>query len=119
MRKLLIGLTAAIFLAGCTVKPETPAQDVYLAESDYAAALKVELAYSNLPRCGSGPKICSKVSIIKTLQKSDDVAWAAIQQAQIAVRDPNYGDSAAKTAILSATALTNAFVSITNTLEIK
>ncbi len=118
MKKLLILLPLAIL--ACT-KPESPAQSVYLVESDYAASLRVELAYSNLPRCGkpTSPKLCSQVSVIKKVQLADNLAWNAIKEAQVAVRTPGYGDNKVTTVVASATALTRAFVSITNTLEIK
>jgi hypothetical protein len=117
MKKLLFSIVM-LALAACAV-PESPAQTVYLVQADYAAALKVELAYSNLPRChapGSGP-ICSDVNVIQKLQHADDLAWIAIKQAQGAVRTPGYGDGKVITALASAKALTRAFVDITAKLK--
>ncbi len=118
MKKIFILIP--ILIMGCA-KPETPAQSIYLVESDYAAALRVELAYSGLPRCGkpNSPILCSDVNIIKKVQKSDDIAWFAIQDAQSAVRTQGYGNSATVTIVASATALTKAFSDITATLGVK
>jgi hypothetical protein len=116
MKKLILLLP--ILLMACTAKPETPAQSVFLAESDYAAGLKIELAYSNLPRCPKA-KLCSDVSIIKKVQIADNVAYVALKDAQAAVRTPGYGDSKITTVVASATALTKAFVDITQTLGVK
>ncbi len=109
-----------IILIACTT-PETPAQAVYVIESDYAIALKAENAYSSLPRCyeANSPKICSEISVIKNLQKSDDLAWIAIKNAQVAVRTNGFGDSKIATAVASAKALTSAFVEITSQLKVK
>lgn len=98
---LLLGISA------CTT-PKSPAQDVYLAESAYVVALKQELKY-----CGKStkPKICPQIRI------ADDMAWEAIKKAQVAVRDPNFGENKVKTAVASATALTNAFIAIAELLE--
>ncbi len=117
MKKLLLSVVM-LALAACAV-PESPAQTIYLVQSDYAAALKVELAYSNLPRCHlpAAPKICSDVEVIQKLQRADDLAWIAIKQAQTAVRTPGYGEGKVITALASAKALTRAFVDITAKLK--
>ncbi len=117
MKKLFLFLP--ILLMACTT-PDSPAQAVYAAEGSYAAALRLELAYSNLPRCfaSNSPKICSEVSVIKKVQTADNVAWSAIKNAQTAVRTPGYGDSKITTAVASAVALTNSFVEITNQLKV-
>lgn len=119
MKKLLIAVCLTS-LMGCTT-PDTPAQSVYLAEADYTAALRIEIAYSELPRCGkpTSPKLCSDVAIIKKVQKADDVAWIAIREAQTAVRTKGFGESKVTTATASAVALTKAFISITNGLGVK
>lgn len=109
-----------LFLMACTT-PETPAQAVFLAQSDYAVALRAEVAYSNLPRCSANKlvKLCSEVSVIKKLQKADNVAWAAIKQAQIAVRTPDFDQSKLVATVAVAKALTNSFVEITNELKVE
>ncbi len=118
MKKILLVLP--ILLMACT-KPDTPAQDVYAAESTYAGALRLELAYSDLPRCGkpSSPPLCSDQKVLKSVRTADDAAWEAIQQAQTAVRTPGYGDSKVTTVVASAQALTKAFVGVANQLKLK
>lgn len=119
MRSFLLAIPLML-LAACT-QPESPAQAVYLAQSNYAAALRAELAYSSLPRCGkpTSPKLCSDVDVIRKVQKADDVAWAAIGEAQDAVRTPGFGNNKITTIVATATSLTDAFVEITNTLGVK
>lgn len=113
----LLALTL-LLLTAC-VTPTTPSQTIYLAESNYAVALRLELAYSALPRCKVAEAPCSDVSVIKTVQKADDVAWSAIKNAQTAVRTPGFGDAKVTTAVASAQALTQAFLDITKTLGVK
>lgn len=118
MKKLFLFLPMLIM--ACTT-PQKPSQAVYAAQSSYAGALRAEIAYSNLPRCfGSNvPKLCSEVTIIKKLQKADDLAWSAIKEAQVAVRTPGYADSRVTTVVATAIALTRAFVEITDQLGVK
>ena len=118
--KKTLSLLAVVLLVGCTA-PQTPEQAVYLAQSDYAAALRVELAYSNLPRCGKpdSPKLCSDADIIRQLQKADDLAWIAIQEAQAAVRSPTFTEGKVGITVATARALTNAFIKITDKLGVK
>lgn len=119
MKKLFAILCASLVVA-CTT-PDSPAQAVYLAQSQYASALRLELAYSNLPRCGKpdSPKLCSDVNVIRKLQKADDLAWSAIKEAQTAVRTPNFGKDKITTIVSSATALTRLFVDATKQLGVK
>lgn len=117
MKKILVLLP--LLLIACT-SPETPQQAVYLAESQYSAALRVELAYSNLPRCNkTTSKLCSDAVVIKKARKADDIAWLALQEAETAVRTQGYGKSSITTAVASAKALVGAFVSITSNLKTK
>lgn len=118
--KKFLAILPIFFLISC-VTTEKSGQAVYMAQSDYAAALRIELAYSALPRCGklNSPKLCSDLNIIRKVQKADDVAWDALQEAQAAVRTPGFDDNRIVTAVASATALTKAFVRITDTLGIK
>lgn len=118
MKKLIVLLP--MLLMAC-VRPDSPAQAIFLAEGDYAAAVQAEVAYGNLPRCGKpdSPKVCSDVNIMKKLRKADDVAWAALTEAEIAVRTKGFGDSKITTTVATAVAFTKAFISITDTLEIK
>ncbi len=121
MKKLLIPLMF-VMLVACQTKPETPREIVLATKTAYAIALRTEVTYENLPRCSTvngNPKICSKVAIIKTLQKASNAAWTAIQEANSVVKNPAFEKSAVDAAILSATALTDAFVKITDPLEIQ
>lgn len=119
MKRFLVSLSVLLTVACAT--PETPAQAVYLAQSNYAAALKVEVAYSKLPRCGmsDSPMLCSDPAIVKKVKTASDIAWTSIKEAQVAVRTPGFAESKVTTVVASATALTNAFVEITNTLGVK
>lgn len=129
MRKILFLLP--LFLIACTPEPkktpesvflaETPDRIVYQTQGYYNAALVLENAYGNLPRCGkpTSPVLCSDLSIMKKIRKVDDAAYAAIKEAQIAVRTPGFNESKVTTFVTSATALTKAFSEIAATLPRK
>lgn len=116
MKKLLLLLP--VLLMACT-QPETPQIAVYRIQSDYAAALQTELAYEQLPRCKPERiiRLCSEVSVIRKIRQADDIAWSAIQEAQIAVRSPGFLESDRETALAIAQALTQSFLAIANVLE--
>lgn len=118
--KNLFACAITLVLLACTA-PETPAQTVYLVQSQYAAALKVEVAYSKLPRCGqpASPKLCSDAAIVSKVKKISDSTWSAIKEAQEAVRTPGFGEDKITTIVTSARSLTDAFVEVTKTLGVE
>ncbi len=123
MKKLLIALP--IFLMACTA-PASPQQAVYEAENAYVIALRLELVYDHLPRCGapsaantSNPLLCSTTATIQKVRKADNLAWDAIQNAETAVRTPGFSDSGVIAAVASATAITKEFTNIVATLGVK
>ncbi len=118
--KNILALLLLLFVAACST-PQDSAQTVYFLQGNYAIALRAEIAYDKLPRCGqaSSPKVCSDIAIVKRLRTADDVAWDAIQQVQVAVRTPGFGEDKLTTAIASATAAATSFVNITQTLGAK
>ena len=117
MKNILV-LAASFLLLACTA-PVTPAQTVYSIESQYATALKIELAYTRLPKCGTATVVCRDTELLKKVRKADDVAWDAIKNAQDAVRTPGFGDSQITTILASTKAVVKAFVDITSTLKVK
>lgn len=118
MKKLILLLP--ILLMACA-KPDTPAQDIYLVESDYAVALRLEVAYDGLPRCGlkTSPKLCSSLPVMQKVRQIDNVAWDAIRNAETAVRTKGFSDSNVATAVASAKALVKTYTDITQTLGVK
>lgn len=116
------GLTglALLALAGCGSSAPDPQQTVYALEGSYAAALAVEVAYHNLPKCiTGGPKICSDQAVMDNINKADAVAWTAIKAAENTVRTPGVSSSAATAAVVAAQQASAAFTSITATLKVK
>jgi len=111
---------AAISIAACAVTPQTPAQDVYAIQGDYAAALSVAVAYKQLPACGqpTSPVLCSDKAVVAKLQAADDAAYAALTAAQNIVRTPGAGLNA-QTAITAANQAVQALITITSTLGVK
>ena len=110
----LVGTTVA-----CQNAPD-PQQTVYALEGSYAAALAIEVAYHNLPRCvAGGPKICSDQAVMDNINKADAVAWTAIKAAEDTVRTPGVSSSAANAAIVSAQNASAAFTKIVATLKVK
>lgn len=125
MKKLLnlFVLSTFMLVSACTdgvmPAPKTPAQAIFQLESGYAAALKYELAYAQLPPCtGEVVQACSKIGVVRTVKRASDVAWTAIKTAQNVVRTPGYGSNTAVTALTSATEALNAYLEITNTLKL-
>ncbi len=112
MRYLIILLA----LAGCAT-PETPQQAVFAAKSGYATALTAAVAYKALSDCSRAPPPCSDYAVIVQLRKADDVAAAALDAAESAVRTPGFGESVIASAVGSAKAALAAFLSITSTLS--
>ena len=130
MKKIVIGLILALSLVGCAGLPgvlgkPTPAQVVYVAKTDYAAALTVAVAYKKLPLCVPAvegtPKqlLCSKAEVVLQLRKADDAADAALDAAESVVRTPGFGKDIVDSALASVKAATAALTSITATLGVK
>jgi hypothetical protein len=118
MKRIIATLFLAI-IAACTTAPKTPAQTVFLIESDYAAALTIAVQYKALPDCAIAQSvICSKLDVVAKIQKADDVAYPLLQAAQKVVRVEGAGANA-QTAVMAAQQAVAALTSITQTLQVK
>jgi len=116
MKRLFI--VALLALSACATAPQSPAQAVYAAHGNYAAALTVAVAYRRLPPCApSGPPLCSDKRIVADLQKADNVAFDALSAAQRVARAPGAGANV-QTAINAANQAIGAFSSITASLQV-
>ena len=110
----------ALVLSACSIMPQSPAQTVYVAKIDHAAALIPAVAYKHLPACSDAVKPpCSDIAVVGQLQMADDVADGALDAAETAVRTPGFGKDVVRTAVAAANAAVAALVSITNTLRSK
>lgn len=124
MNKLLLLLPVILLACTSTPAPATPLSPdkiVYQAQGYYNVAVVLETAYDNLPACGrpTSPAVCADTAIKKKVRAIDEVAWAAISEAQAAVRTPGFGQDKIATFLTSATALTKAFSDIAETLPKK
>jgi hypothetical protein len=123
MKRLFLSLALAVgLLAGCAGGPigQTPAQAVFAAKGTYNTALSAAVAYKRLPACSAVVKQpCSDKAVLAQLQKADNVAAAALDSAESAVRTPGFGKDAAQSAITAANAAVQALASITATLGVK
>lgn len=119
--ELLVAIAFASLLVACAGAPQTPAQAVYQVESDYAAALTIAVKYKALPVCNdAAPQVlCSKPSIVATLQRADDAAYAALSEAQTLVRTPGIGADKLQTAISIAASALRVMTSVTVALVVK
>lgn len=74
---MMIGLG---LLAACTTTPKTPEQALYVAKSDYLAALDLAVIYKRLPPCGSvgAGAVCASAAIVVKLQAVDDCAYSLL-----------------------------------------
>lgn len=119
--KLSVVALAAGLLWGCAGgNPlQSPAQAVFAAESSYAGALTLAVAYKRLPVCLPAHEagyLCSKQEVVVRLQKADDAAFALLEGAQNTVRA---GGGNLGMAVTAAQQAVSAFVSITSTLKVK
>ncbi len=121
MKKFLI--LPILLLMACTdspAVPNTPAQIVFQLQSDYNAAVAVETAYDKLPDCAkTAIVLCADSSVKKSVRKYDDKAWAAIQNAQIAVRLGGAIGSSIDDAIANAKLVVSSFIGVTQTLKVE
>lgn len=106
-------IAAALCLSACAT-PQTPAQTVYVMETDFAAALAVAGAYHDLPVCPATP-LCKDPTTLVRIQAASLAAGAALGTAQTAVR----GGGNATTAILTAQGAIVALQDLTNALQVK
>lgn len=106
-------------LAACAGTTQTPTADMYAAESAYAGALTIAVAYGKLPPCVSGgPVLCSDLAVVKKADVAAHAAWTALQAANTLVA--NGSPTASITAAVSdAGTAVQAFVSISQTLKVQ
>lgn len=111
-------LAAVVALAGCaSTASSTPAQTVFAAKSAYATALTAAVAYESLPRCAPAPRQpCSDAAVVAQLRKADNVAAAALDAAQAAVRTPVIGTDATSKAVQAASSALAALTSLVTSL---
>jgi len=125
MRKLIVALAAAAMLAGCTAlgipSPQTPAQTVYTAKSDFLAAVLIANQYKALPGCAvpDAPVLCAKADVVVNIKLAANAAKATLDSAEAAVRDPAFDGNAVDKAVVAATNAVGAFVTITTQLKVK
>ena len=118
--KRYLGLMLASALVGCVagVRPGTAAGDaqlVYQAESDYAVALQIAVAYRELPLCGAGVALCHDDKVVAQLQVGARAASDALHTAQSAVQN----GVASPAAINDAVNTVQAFTALAATLKVK
>ena len=114
-----IVLMALTVVGGCASAPQSPAQVIFAAKSNYAVALAVAVAYKKLPTCApTAPPLCSKPDMIATLQKVDTASSALLDAAENTVRLQGAGANA-QTAIKAAEQAVSAFATITAALAVR
>jgi hypothetical protein len=123
MKSKFLATLALIFLvpligvmAGCgSVKPKTPAQAVYVAESEFNLAIQAAVNYKNLPPCGvpGVGVVCSNPDVVKKLQDAEKKASAAFAQAEQVALAPN----ASQSDVDKALAIANAALAVLTQLE--
>jgi hypothetical protein len=112
-------LVAALCLAACSTfgDPQTPRQTVYAAKVSFLAAVTVADQYKNLPRCGTGPVVCSSPAVIARLRLGANAADATLDAAEATVMDPKFEGSNTDAAIVAATNAVAAFTAIAGGLN--
>lgn len=117
MRRPVI-LALALGLTACA-GTQAPTADMYAAESAYAGALTIAVAYGKLPPCVSGGAVlCSDLTVVQKADVAAHAAWTALQAANTLVA--NGSPTASITAAVSdAGTAVQAFVSISQTLKVQ
>jgi hypothetical protein len=110
----MAALSAVLFISACAVKPSNPQQAVFEVETAYKDALSVAAAYDSLPSCTAGTTVvCSSTAVAKQLKSAKDVAQIAVDNAEKAVRDPNFATGSMGEVIVAAQAAVAALTAIT------
>jgi len=81
-------LVACGFVLSSCATVTRPDQSIYAVEASYQAALTVEVAYRNLPRCNGVTKICHEPSVVQQMIAADNVTYTAIKSAVAIAADP-------------------------------
>jgi hypothetical protein len=94
MTRILCVIALALSLGGClaSFQAKTPSQRVFAAKADYIVPLRAATAYESLPRCANGAKLteaCSRPVVVDIIRRADKAADAALDSAELVVRDPN------------------------------
>jgi hypothetical protein len=110
-----VGTNPVTEAANTPVNMQDPAKAVFALKSAYAGILTVAVAYNKRPRCGTpnaGP-LCSDANVIAQIREADNVAFAAINSAEKAVRGLGANTTAIKAAVAAAQAAVDAFKAVT------
>lgn len=106
---------ALVMLAGCATLSGSPGpqlqRGVYAAESDFAAGLRIAVAYEALPSCGGHPAPCSDPKVEAKIKVAAMAARASLSTAEAAVRSGSNGAALANAA-LQARADVSAFTAL-------
>lgn len=111
LHKLLTtgAVVAALSVAACAT-PQTPAQTVYVIETDFAASLAIAAAYHDLPVCPTAV-LCKDPTTLVRIQAATLAAGNAIATVQSIVRangDPTAAMTIAQQAVAALQSLTAA-----------
>ena len=125
MKRFFTLAIAALALCACAAiglpAPQTPAQTVYTAKSDFLAAVLVADQYKSLPDCAvpDAPVLCANQNVVGNIKLAANAAKATLDSAEAAVRDPAFDGGAVDKAVVAATNAVGAFVTITTQLKVK
>lgn len=120
---MLFLVAATIALSGCaggfSAAPTTGSQQmVYSAETDFAAALRVAVAYEALPPCPAAGTVCADPATVTKITAAAKAARASLTTAEAAVRSSTNAE-ALTTAALQAQSDVAAFKSLADALGSK
>lgn len=123
----LVGILAlcalALAVSGCagglSASPSVGAQQmVYSAENDFAAALRIAVAYENLPPCPASGQVCADPAIVAKVTAAAKAARASLQLAETAAQSTN-NEQALVAAAAEAQADVAAFTALAKSLGVK
>ncbi len=109
----IYSVLSVLLLTACA-SGGTPKQTVFEIETGYKDALQVAATYDSLPSCTlKTTVICSDTAVAKKIKAAKDVAQAAIDNAEAAVRDPMFDASQVSALVTAAKYAEEALVAIT------
>lgn len=118
-KKILVLGAIALALSACATSKTDPQQTIYAAKSSLITAIQVATIYAKLPRCPNNPVPCSDQATVDNINKAANAADAAIEAAEMTVRNPQFSQSTVDASVIAAQNAVDAFTKITADLKVQ
>lgn len=116
MKKFILTLALAVGLSGCALwgNTQTPQQVVYAAKASFSVAQDAALEYLSWPYCTDPVTVlpCRTPDGTKRVKQGEAVAKETLDDAEAAVRDPNWNGGVEDKVVVAATNAVSAYKNI-------